>query len=71
MFILTAVFALAFGLIFGTLVNGWLLMLALGAVHNDVFPQVPALGLWQSLVLAFALSVVGSFFKDTTTSSNS
>lgn len=38
------------------LLRSFALMLALGALHNDWTPQVPALGFWACLAVATVLS---------------
>lgn len=48
--------------IVGALLNGFLLMAALGAAHR-VWPQVPAVGYLDSVLLCFGLSAVGSMVR--------
>lgn len=48
--ILGSVAALAF--------SAWFVMLALGGVHHDVFPWVPALGYWQTVLVLFLVRCV-------------
>jgi len=38
------------------LIRSFVLMLALGALHNDWTPQVPALGFWACLAVASVFS---------------
>lgn len=70
MAIILAVLAFLVFAFLGSLFNGWLLMLLLGAVHNSVFEWVPALGFWQSVIIALVLWFIGSFFKNNSISSN-
>ncbi|GAB3251871.1 hypothetical protein [Kineosporia babensis] len=52
------------GQIIQTALRTWFLMLLLGGLHGSVFPQVPAIGYWQTLLcivtfdylLAFAVA---------------
>lgn len=45
------------------LVTGLFVMLAALGLHEFVSSSVPALGYGQSILVALALSVVGSFFR--------
>jgi hypothetical protein len=56
------VVTLALAGIVGTLANGFLLMVALGAAHR-VWPQVPAAGYLDSVLMCFGLSAVGSMVR--------
>lgn len=41
------------------LINGWLLMLAVGIVHEYWMPQVPGIGYWWAVLIVYLLR--GSF----------
>jgi hypothetical protein len=50
------------------LLRGFGLMLAVGIVHADLFPNVPTLGYWISVGLAWAIAVAfGSYSSNSTT----
>lgn len=51
------VLALAYGLI-----EAWLLMLALGALHS-YFPDVPALGFWPVFWALVAINIIAAVVK--------
>lgn len=47
----------------GLTLSGWIVMLLLGALHNSVYEGIPALAFFPSVIVALALSVLGSFFR--------
>lgn len=53
-------FAYFAGLITGDFIRAWLLMLFLGAVHHDYFPQVPAIGYIQAFITIWIYDAVVS-----------
>lgn len=53
------------------LLKAFVAMLLLGAVHADVFEWVPALGLWQTFLVTWLLSVLIPTSTNTSTNSSS
>lgn len=59
------------GLILGALIRGAInailggvaIMFIAGGLHSEVFPQLPAWSLRQSILIGIALTVFGSFFR--------
>lgn len=47
----------------GVLLTAWILMLVLGGVHHSLWAAVPALGFWQSVLVAIVLNFLSSFLK--------
>lgn len=45
-------------------IGSWFVMIAAGMLHNDVHASFPAWDWIQSFDVAFALTVVGFFFRD-------
>ena len=40
-----------------------ILMLVIGAVHGLIWPALPAFGFWASALIVVALTLIGSFFR--------
>lgn len=49
--------------VLGVLGSTYLLMLLIGALHNDVVPALPSLGYWQTFLVTLALGVVGAIIR--------
>jgi flagellar biosynthesis protein FliQ len=46
-----------------TLLDGWVIMLLLGALHHSVSANVPALGFWPSVLIALVIGFIVGLFK--------
>jgi hypothetical protein len=59
--------AILLGVLFALLMifafQGWVVMLVMGALHAEVSASIPAISYWASLLVVFALGLVGSFFR--------
>lgn len=48
----------------GALLNGWMLMLAVGIVHKHWIPQMPTVGYWWAVLVVYLLRGVFSRSPD-------
>lgn len=50
----------------GPLALGFWVMLGFGIAHHEISASVPPIGYWPSVLLAMAVTAVGSVFKSVT-----
>jgi len=70
MVILATIFIALVRIAISAIVGGVAIMLIAGGLHSEVFPQLPAWSLRQSILMAIALAIVGSFFISYSSSSD-
>jgi len=63
MVVLAAILIALIRIAISALVGGVAVMLMAGGLHAEVFPQLPAWSLRQSILVAIALAIVASFFN--------
>ena len=39
------------------------IMLALGSLHNDVSPTIPALGYWATVIVMWGFGIIASYLR--------
>ncbi len=44
-------------------IEAWWLMLLIGAVHHDVWSNLPAYGFWQTVLIVLAVNAIGGIVR--------